>query len=115
MKDTDGNDDEQRSQEYHEQFKQNEGIGCYDTIVNEQPQVDAQPCNNADADDDEEIRLDYELQILRNMRSTFVSALHILESARDDLNHSIPHDIDELRRASEQVRAALAKLREQIQ
>jgi hypothetical protein len=64
---------------------------------------------------DEEKRLDYELQLLRNMRLSFVSALDILETARDDLNHNIPRDIDELRRASERIRAAMATLREQIQ
>ena len=71
--------------------------------------------SHQDLDNDEEIRLDYELQILRNMRLSFVSALQILEVARDDLKHSIPHDIDELRRASEQIRAALKTLREQVQ
>ena len=71
--------------------------------------------NNSDGNNDEEIRLDFELQILRNMRSSFVSTLQILEEARDDLNHNIPNDVDELRRASERIRAAFAMLREQIQ
>ena len=64
---------------------------------------------------DEESRLDYELQLLQSMRISFVSALHILEAARDELSHSIPNDIDELRRASERIRAALTTLREHIQ
>lgn len=65
--------------------------------------------------DDEERCLDDELLILRKMRLSFASALHLMEVARDDLNRSIPRDIEELRRASERIRAALAKLREHIE
>ena len=80
------------------------------TTTNVQEPLDREPQNR----DDEEQRLDDELQILRKMRSSFASALHMLEVARGDLNRSIPRDVEELRRASERIRAALAKLRELI-
>ena len=114
MNDDNDNDDGQRSQEHHEQIKEYDGVECCDTIVDEHPQVHAETNIADDDNDEEEVRLDYELQILRKLRLSFISALNMLEVARDDLNHSIPHDIDELRRASERVRSALAKLREQI-
>lgn len=80
------------------------------TTTNVQEALDREPQNR----DDEEQRLDDELQILRKMRSSFASVLHMLEVARGDLNRSIPRDVEELRRASERIRAALAKLRELI-
>jgi hypothetical protein len=80
------------------------------TTTTVQEPLDREPQNR----DDEEQRLDDELQILRKMRLSFASALHMLEVARDDLNRRIPRDVEELRRASERIRAALAKLREHI-
>ena len=117
MEDIDDSDDVQRSKEFSIQTTEDDGIMRDDTTrtVNQSelpPVVDAFETN---VDDDEELRLDYELQIIRHMRSTFVSTLHLLEGVRDDLNQSISRDVDDLRRASQQVRAALAKLREQIQ
>jgi hypothetical protein len=105
MQGSDDNSDV-RHQPHHEPVEE---VGGNDTTTatsttNEHP----------DLDNDEEIRLDYELQILRKMRLSFVSTLNMLEAARDDLNHSIPHDVDELRRASERIRAALATLREHV-
>jgi sirohydrochlorin ferrochelatase len=115
MEDSDDNADEQKNHMQHDQVNERLNVGRGNDTTTATAAASGTANDLQHLVNDEEMRLDYELQILRNMRLSFVSALNILESARDDLNQSIPHDIDELRRASERIRAALVTLREQIQ
>jgi hypothetical protein len=73
-----------------------------------------QPPTAATVDEsEEEFRLDCELQVLRRMRLALVSTLHLLEAARDDLQHGA-RDIDQLAAASARVRRAFAEMKKQL-
>ena len=109
MEDIDDSDDVQRSKEFSIQTTEDDGIMRDDTTRTVNQSELPPDAFETNVDDDEELRLDYELQIIRHMRSTFVSTLHLLEGVRDDLNQSISRDVDDLRRASQQVRAALER------
>jgi hypothetical protein len=63
-------------------------------------------------ENEEETRLNYELQILRSMRLAFVSSLKMLEAARDDLKNT--NYIDNIQLSCERIRTAISNLREQI-
>lgn len=65
-----------------------------------------EPLNASVNDDDEDARLDFEIQLVRKMRLAFASSLHMLEAARDDLVE-IGARMDRLQAASELCRESL--------
>jgi hypothetical protein len=75
--------------------------------------IASKPSSTPVDENEEERRLDFELQVLRRMQLALVSTLRLLEAARDDLQQGA-RDIDHLSAASVRVRQAFAEMKKQL-